>query len=142
MEADLDETRILLGSKAASTDINAYADGLKCAAKFDLAAKKGALPAHEAQASAKQVLMVSAIGYETGISPTASEDQRETELNDYRQQTYRNYLLVRASIDPEKTGEELLTEARECYTDFGFEVEQPAETENGSDEAAPASGQQ
>lgn len=138
MTTDIEETELLLNSKAATMETGAYVDGLTCAAKFDLAAKQGALPAHEAQMKAKEVLSVTAVGYEGGISPSAAEEEREAIINDYRDQTYRNYLLVRSSIDADMTGDELLAEAQTCYEDFGFQVDVP-ESET-ADEDMPAEG--
>lgn len=138
MATDIEETQTYLKSNAATVDTSAYVEGLTCASKFDLAAKKGALSAHEAQTKAKQVLSVTAIGYEAGITPSASEDEREAAVEVYRDQTYRNYLMVRSDVDTGMTGEELLADAQDCYQDLGFEIEDTVATDDESEDTTAA----
>ena len=126
----ISQTEDMLATKAVSIDANEYRDGLNCAARFDLASKKGALPAHQAQTFGQEALSATAIGYEQFISPNASEDEREQLVADYREQTYRNYLLVRDELTSEASGDALLAEAESCYAALGLQPEEPvSETE-------------
>tara|TARA_B100000678_G_scaffold291112_1_gene306319 strand:+ start:33950 stop:34648 length:699 start_codon:yes stop_codon:yes gene_type:complete len=135
--ASLEETNEFLSNEASTVDTSGYRNGLECAARFDLASKKGAIPAHEAQARAKEVLMTTSVSYEGFVRPDASEDQREPLVEEYRGQTYRNYMLVRDEMKSDKEADALLAEAEACYAALGLEPVQPEQVE---DTAADAEG--
>ena len=139
LDGSVTEAKALLTREMPQIEHAGYEEGLTCAARFDVAARDGALSAHRGQQYARDVLNATVLGYENMLRAQNQEDEANQLIDDYRSKSYINYTLIRNQLMQDEEGQntdgkDMLAQGETCYEKLGLVMPDTTSENDPSDD--------